>query len=342
MSSSRSGSATTAEAATSSARDPLAVAGVRIQRPGRRVLHLDLREVLRRVSVDGHPPPRVQPEVRRVRRPEDPEPQPVRIVGPVPARGPEEPLRRRVRAHHEHHVRETREDLRPRGADGLRPRRARRVHARRPGPPASPAPWRTSPPPHSPDSRHGRCPRRRSSRRPASRPPRRRAPRARPPSRTRRSRAPTCPRGACPRRAPPRRPSCRHPRRPPVPGRPGRLRVLVQHAGDDLHLHAHRQIGDGDPGNGLPEHHQPFGCQFHSDQRVRLAMRVPDRTRTVTAAGTGCRCRTRRGRAATAAPPPDRRPGSPGCGRRRPRGGRTPRRRPSSACRGAGSRPPRR
>lgn len=195
-------------------RDPLAVPRVRVQRPQGGVLHLDLREVLQGVPVHGHPPPRVQPEVRRVRRSEDPEPQPVGIVRPVPARRTEESLGRSVGADHEDHVREARKDLRSRRVDGLRPRRTGGVHTRDPRSlPAQGLRERRSR--HVPRiAACARCRRPRPSRCPASRPPRRPAPHAPPRPRTRRIRAPTCPTGACPRRAPPPHRSCRHPRTP--------------------------------------------------------------------------------------------------------------------------------
>ena len=133
MSSRCSGSETTALFSTSSTDDLLAVARVGVLQPVARVLHLHRGEVLRRGAVQVHPPARVEREVARVGHPQQPEPQPVGVVPPLPRVGREEPLRGGVRADHERHLAQPGEDPSPRGVERLGTGRAggvRRGHAR--------------------------------------------------------------------------------------------------------------------------------------------------------------------------------------------------------------------
>ena len=113
-------------------RDLLAVARVRVLQPVARVLHLHRGEVLRGGAVQVHPPARVEREVAGVGHPQQPEPQPVGVVPPLPRVGREEALRGGVRADHERHFAQPGEDPRASGVERLRSGRAggvRRGHA---------------------------------------------------------------------------------------------------------------------------------------------------------------------------------------------------------------------
>ena len=95
-----------------------------------RVLDLDLREVIGRRAEHLHPAPGVQREVRGVRRAEETEAQPVRIVAALARVRREEALRGGVGSDHERHVAQPGQDLRPRGVQRGRAARARGVRRR--------------------------------------------------------------------------------------------------------------------------------------------------------------------------------------------------------------------
>ena len=151
--------------------DLLAVAGVGVRQTVLGVLDLHLREVLLGRAVEVHPAPRVEREVRRVRHPEQPEAQPVRVVPALPRVGREESLRGGVRADHERHLAEPGEDPCPGGVEGLGAGRAGGVRRRDPRAVPARAPGRRS---RRRRSRRSRCApsrRRRSGRRRARRCP---------------------------------------------------------------------------------------------------------------------------------------------------------------------------
>ena len=127
ISSSRSGSDTTGLASTSSTEALLAVPGVRIVQAVLGVLDLHRSEVLERGAVEVHPPPRQQREVHRVRRADQVEALPVRVVLPFAADRGEEALRRGVGTDDQRDVAEAGEDLRPGALQRLRSAGARRV-----------------------------------------------------------------------------------------------------------------------------------------------------------------------------------------------------------------------
>src|SRR5690606_242903 len=108
----------------------LSVTRVRVAEAVLRVLHLHLGEVRLGRAVEGHAAARVEPEIVRVGHADEAEALPVGIVWAVALLRGEEPLGRRVRAHHERDLREAREDARAGHVDGLRARGARAVAAR--------------------------------------------------------------------------------------------------------------------------------------------------------------------------------------------------------------------
>ena len=134
ISSRRRGSATIGEARTSSARDLLAVAGVRVGQPVAGVLDLHGGEVGLGGAEELHAAAGVQGEVGRVGGPQEVEAEPVRVVAALAADGGEEALGRGVGADHEGHVAQAGQDLGPGRRDGGGPRGASGVAARHPGP----------------------------------------------------------------------------------------------------------------------------------------------------------------------------------------------------------------
>ena len=105
----------------------LAVPGVRVVQAVLGVLDLHLGEVLERGAVEVHPPPRQQREVHRVRRADQVEALPVRIVLALAADWREETLRRGVGTDHQRHVAESGEDLSAGALQRLRTAGTRRV-----------------------------------------------------------------------------------------------------------------------------------------------------------------------------------------------------------------------
>ena len=105
----------------------LAVPGVRVVQPVPCVLDLHRGEVLERCAVEVHPPPRQQREVHRVRRTDQVEALPVRVVLAFAADRCEEALRRGVGANDERHIAKAGEDLGAGALQRLRAAGARRV-----------------------------------------------------------------------------------------------------------------------------------------------------------------------------------------------------------------------
>ena len=105
----------------------LAVPGVRVVQAVPGVLDLHLSEILERGAVEVHPAARQQREVHRVRRADQVEALPVRVVLAFAADRREEALRRGVGTDHQRDVAESGEDLGPGALQGLRSAGARRV-----------------------------------------------------------------------------------------------------------------------------------------------------------------------------------------------------------------------
>ena len=108
----------------------LAVARIRVGQAMPGVLHLHVREVLRRRAVEVHPAPGQQGEVHGVGGTDQVEALPVRIITAFPADRGEEPLRGGVGTDHQCDVAHPGQDLRAGGLQGLGTRRARRVTRR--------------------------------------------------------------------------------------------------------------------------------------------------------------------------------------------------------------------
>ena len=94
------------------------------------VLDLHLREVLERCAVEVHAAASQQREVHRVRRADQMEPLPVRVIAAFPADRGEEALRRGVGTDHQRDVAEAGQDLRAGALQRLRSAGARRIRRR--------------------------------------------------------------------------------------------------------------------------------------------------------------------------------------------------------------------
>ena len=127
MSSSRSGSDTTGLASTSSTELSLRYRAFGLSRPCRAFLTFTCSEILERGAVEVHPAPRQQREVHRVRRADQVEALPVRVVLALAADRREEALRGGVGADHQRDVAEPGQDLGARTLQRLRTAGARGV-----------------------------------------------------------------------------------------------------------------------------------------------------------------------------------------------------------------------
>ena len=171
ISSRRSGSDTTGDAATSSSVTSLRNRAYGFSRPCRAFFTLTAAKSSWVAPCSSMRRRGVEPEVRGVGRAEQPEAEPVGVVAPLARVRREEALGRGVGADDQRDVDEPGEDLRPRRRERGHTARARGVATTTPPRPASPAPGRTSRRRRSPGSRCARCRRRRRAARRASRRP---------------------------------------------------------------------------------------------------------------------------------------------------------------------------